>query len=316
LQKKRRLRFLSRFTAILYYEFLWNLRKKKTIGLFTLIFAIVTLFVFLPPALAYYDGQTLQSDPAFAYTTTSELNGIFLFLVAVATTMNTISGEFEAGSIVPLLTKPVSKTTVFLGKLTAAFVTLLGLFAFLGVYTTIGGVLTRGPQDSLQVVPIGVLGLTMATTVWAAIVLFLGTLSKNSIVAALGSFGIYIGVTIVGGLVSVFLGQTSVLLYAPGAGATATSISCTGPVGNNVESLGSGTDWLGRLLVEWIIHPNNCLNYIGFRFRGGNPNPETFLLSSDPISTAALRTLGISLAYIVGLLGISWFAFRRSQILE
>jgi ABC-type transport system involved in multi-copper enzyme maturation permease subunit len=156
----------------------------------------------------------------------------------------------------------------------------------------------------------------MATTVWAAIVLFLGTLSKNSIVAALGSFGIYIGVTIVGGLVSVFLGQTSVLLYAPGAGATATSISCTGPVGNNVESLGSGTDWLGRLLVEWIIHPNNCLNYIGFRFRGGNPNPETFLLSSDPISTAALRTLGISLAYIVGLLGISWFAFRRSQILE
>src|SRR5713226_8488250 len=119
----------------------------------------------------------------FFYSSTSSLNGIFLFLVAVATTMNTISGEFETRTIVPLLTKPVSKTTIFLGKLTASFLTLLGLFAFLGIYTTIGGVLTRGPQDSLEVVPIGVLGLTMATTVWAAIVLFLGTLSKNSIVA-------------------------------------------------------------------------------------------------------------------------------------
>src|SRR5262245_59158585 len=82
------------FVAILYYEFLWNLRKKKTIGLFILIFALATLFVFLPPALAYYRGSTLQPQPDFAYSNASQLTGILLFLVAVATTMNSISGEF------------------------------------------------------------------------------------------------------------------------------------------------------------------------------------------------------------------------------
>ncbi len=320
MQKTKRTRLLSGFAAILYYEFLWNLRKKKTVGLFILIFALVTLFVFLPPALAYYYGPPLQPDPTFVYTSTSELTGILLFLVAVATTMNTISGEFETGSIVPLLTKPVSKTTVFLGKITAAFLTLLGLFAFLGVYTTIGGIITRGPQDSLQLVPIGVLGLTAATTVWAAIVIFLGTLSKNSLVAALGSFGVYLGVTIVGTLLALYLGQTTILLYTPGAGASASTLSCEARILANGEgspiNLGSGTDWLGRLLVEWIVHPSAVLNYCGIRLRGTGGAVETFLLSADPISTIALRSLGVSLAYILGLLGISWLAFRRAQILE
>jgi len=306
------------FFAVLYYEFLWNLRKKKTIGLFILIFALATLFVFLPPALAYYLGSTLQPDPEFAYANASQLTGILLFLVAVATTMNSISGEFETSSIVPLLTKPVSRTTIFLGKVTAAFLTLLALFAFLALYIALGGIFTRGPQDNLAVIPIGVLGLTIATTVWAAIVIFLGTLSKSSLVAALGSFGVYLGVTIAGGLIAFFLGQTSVLLYTPGAGASASTLSCAGsisPTGEgNPINLGTGTDWLGRLIVEWIIHPNILLNYCGIRVRGANT--EVFALSADPISTVALRALGISLAYIVGLLGISWFAFRRTQILE
>ncbi len=315
---RQRGRPFAGFFAILYYEFLWNIRKKKTIGLFILIFALATLFVFLPPALAYYQGITLPAAPDFAYSNASELTGILLFLVAVATTMNSISGEFETSSIVPLLTKPVSRTTIFLGKVTAAFLTLLALFAFLGLYITLGGIFTRGPQDNLAAIPIGVLGLTLATTVWAAIVIFLGTLSKSSLVAALGSFGVYLGVTIAGSLIAVFLGQTSVLLYAPGAGASATTRSCPGFIGNTGEAtsidLGTGTDWLGRLLVEWVIHPNILLNYCGVRFRGGST--EFFALSADPISTVALRSLGISIGYIAGLLGISWFAFRRAQILE
>lgn len=53
--------------------------------------------------------------------------------------MNTISGEFETGSITPLLTKPVSKNTVFLGKVVASILTLLGIYAFLTAYVTQAG---------------------------------------------------------------------------------------------------------------------------------------------------------------------------------
>jgi ABC-type transport system involved in multi-copper enzyme maturation permease subunit len=309
------------FFAIVYYEFLWNLRKKKIIGLFILILSVAFLEVALRPILAYYYGPPLENDPAFVYANASysAFGGILLLFVAIATAMNSISGEFETGSMVPLLTKPVSRTTVFLGKITAAFLTLLGIFTIRGILLVVGGVLLRGPQDNLSVVPVGILGLTVATTVWASLVIFLGTLSKNSLLAALGTLGIYLGLTISGVLIAAYLGQTAILFYAPGTGALASTASCTGVTSesNAIIVLGSGTDWLGRLLVEWIIHPDIVMNYCGVRFIAGRGGGQvaTFL-SSDPISTVALRSLGVGLAYILALMGISWAAFRRTQILE
>ena len=200
---QKRTSWLTGFLAVLYYEFLWNLRKKKTIGLFLLIFAIATLQLALPPLLAYYQGRTLASNPNLVFDFPMLLSGIFMFLIAVATTMNSISGEFETGTITPLLTKPVSRNTVFLGKVVAAFLTLLGIYAFLTIYVTIGGVLIDGPQNNLPLVPLGLLGLTVATMVWGSLVIFLGTISKSSLVAALGSFGVWIGLLISSGLLAV-----------------------------------------------------------------------------------------------------------------
>jgi len=178
LKAQRRATFLSGFFAILYYEFLWNLRKKKTIGLFLLIFAIATLELALPPILDYYQGVTLQPNPNVVFNFYDGISGIFLFLIALATTMNTISGEFETGSITPLLTKPVSKNTVFIGKLTASLITLLAIYAFLTAYVTVGGYFIEGTQNNLQLVPLGLVGLTLATMVWASVVILLGTLSE------------------------------------------------------------------------------------------------------------------------------------------
>lgn len=135
--------WFSGFFAILYYEFLWNLRKKKTISLFLIIFAILTLELVLPPILAYAAGQEFQKSSTFVIDSATVLPNIFIFLLGVATTMNTISGEFESGSIVPLLTKPVSKNLVFLGKIVAASLTLLAAYTFLGSVRD-----HRGPRRS------------------------------------------------------------------------------------------------------------------------------------------------------------------------
>ncbi len=302
------------FLAILYYEFLWNIRKKKTISLFLIVFAVVTLELALPPLLSNYLGQPFRQDPSFVFNSVSVLTGILIFLLAVSTTMNTVSGEFESGSIIPLLTKPVSKTLVFAGKVVAAFLTLLGVYAFLALYILIGGVLIQGPQDNLQLVPLGLLGLTMATMVWASIVIALGTVSKNSVVAALGSFGFYIGLTIVGSLLAAFLGQSSLLFYTPGDGATGSTGSCTSLGFGGRVSTQTGTNALGLLVMEWVLNPDLTLNFCGFRFARGAT--ETYLLSAEPISMVALRALSVSLSYIVILLLVGWFAFRRTQITE
>ncbi len=306
----------SGLAAILYYELLWNIRKKKTVGLFLIIFAIVTLQLALPPLLAYYQGQPLTQNSSLVFDSFNGFAGIILFLIAVATTMNTISGEFETGSITPLLTKPVSKNLVFAGKIIAAFLTLLAAYAFLTIYITIGGILTRGPQDNLQLAPLGLLGLTVATMVWASIVLLLGTVSKSSLVAALGSFGVWIGLSIAGALLAAFLGQTSILFYAPGSGATGSTGNCRiGGFGQGPnQPFSTGTDNLGFLLMQLVLNPSLTLNFCGLRF--ARNATETFLLSSEAITNVALRALGVSLAYLVVLLFLSWYAFRRAQIVE
>jgi ABC-type transport system involved in multi-copper enzyme maturation permease subunit len=314
LEKQRRTTWPTGFLAIVYYEFLWNLRKKKIVGLFILVFAIVTLELALPPLLDYYNGVPLTPNSNVVFDFFNRLSGIFLFLIAVATTMNTISGEFETGSITPLLTKPVSKNTVFLGKVVASLLTLLGIYAFLTVYVTVGGILIEGSQNNLQLIPLGLLGLVLATMVWGSLVILLGTLSKSSLVAALGSFGVWIGVTIAGSVLGSVFGQTTVLFYAPGSGATGSASGC-GP--GRLEAGGTfstGTDNLGYMLMQWALNGSTTLNFCGFRFRAGAT--ETFLASSDTIANVALRDLGVTLTYLAVFLFLSWYAFRRSQIIE
>ena len=311
----RKTSWLTGFLAILYYEFLWNLRKKKTIGLFLLILAIATLQLALPPILDYYQNQPLQPDPNILSNFLRGLSGIFLFLIAVATTMNTISGEFETGSITPLLTKPVSKNTVFLGKVTAAFLTLLGIYAVLMVYTIVGAVVIYGSQNNLELAPLGLIGLTLATMVWASLVLLLGTISKSSLVAALGSFGVWIGITIAGALLGQFLGATAILFYAPGSGAVGSTGGCAlTDLGGAGTAFNTGTDNLGYMLLQWVMNGSQTLNFCGIRFRMSTQ--ETFLASSDTIANVAFRDLGVTVIYLVVFLALSWYAFRRSQIVE
>src|SRR5207247_10002128 len=138
LRDQQKTTWLTGFLAVLYYDFLWSLRKKKTIGLFILVFVIVTLSLALPPLLGYLNGVTLAPNPDAVSGFFNTFSGIFIFLIAVATTMNTISGEFETGSITPLLTKPVSKNTVFLGKIVASFLTLIAIYAFRSVLRSRG----------------------------------------------------------------------------------------------------------------------------------------------------------------------------------
>jgi ABC-type transport system involved in multi-copper enzyme maturation permease subunit len=315
MSQKKRAGTLAAFLAILYYEFLWNIRKKKIIAIFIIVFAIATLELALTPILDAVNNQTLQANPTFTFDGVEGLTGIFLFLIGVATTMNTISGEFESGSIVPLLTKPVSKTLVFAGKIVGAVVTLLAAYCFLVAYVTIGGTIIYGAQNNLNVVPLGTLGLTIGSMVWASIALTLGTLSKNSVLAAIGSLGFYFGVLIAGTLIAGELGAPTVLFYAPGNGATGTTGSCVGIERGGGRTFVTGTDGLASMLMRWVLNPNQSLNFCGFAFRAAG-NPTSTTLSSDTFANVAFRDLWVSLVYIAGLLLLSWFAFRRSQVSE
>jgi ABC-type transport system involved in multi-copper enzyme maturation permease subunit len=303
--------WFTRFWAIVRYELLWNIRKKKFIGVIIIAFAFATLSWALPVVLSATTDQTITANPDYAITFTIPVFGIFLFALIIA--MNSISSEFESGTIVPLLTKPVSRTMVFLGKLLATFVIILVTYSILFAYTIIAGIFVYGPQNNLHLVPLGLLGNILSTFIWIAIILAAGALSKSTIVSALIALGVFIGLLLAVPIVSVFAGPSPALNYVPSSGASGTMITTQGPI-----NVGAGTDNIGVNLINYALYPtaNVDFNRTSIQIQGGQPNITQTFAYSEPISIITLRSVATATTYLIVFLIIAWVAFKRAQVLE
>jgi len=309
--------WISRFWAVVKYEMLWNIRKKKFVGLLIAAFALITVSLALPAV--FQVGQ----NPDFAVTFSA--GNLVFFLFAIVTVMNSISGEFESGTIVPLLTKPVSRTMVFLGKLFAAFIIIIVTYAVLFTYSTIGGIIVYGPQENLHLVPLVLLGDVISTFIWVAIVLAVGSISKSSLIAALSALGLFIALTFASSIITSFSNQPELLNYIPGSGATGTlnvaQRSQNITIQNitiSANSIATGTDSIGTNLVNYALYPSATVNVTRtdyFLATPGQP-PSVIQLYTESIGFIVLRSIAVAFAYIFVFLLIGWYAFKRAQILE
>jgi ABC-type transport system involved in multi-copper enzyme maturation permease subunit len=303
--------WFTRFWAIVRYEMLWNIRKKKFIGVVIIAFIFATLSWALPVVLSATTDQTITANPNYAVTFTIPSFGMFLF--ALITAMNSISSEFESGTIVPLLTKPVSRTMVFLGKLLAAFIIILVTYTVLFAYTIIGGIFVYGPQNNLHLVPLGLLGNIISTFIWVAIILAAGAISKSTIVSVLIDLGFFIGLLLAVPIVSVFAGPSPALSYVPSGGASGIMLTTQGPI-----SVGTGTDNIGLNLMNYALYPtaNVAFNRTIIQIQGSQPNVTQTLAYSEPLSAITSRSVATATTYITVFLIIAWIAFKRAQVLE
>jgi len=303
--------WMTRFSAMVKYELLWNIRKKKFLGILVVAFALTTLLLVVPKILQNITGEPLTQNPEdYVIGTGTGIGGLGFFLFAVATVMNSISGEFESGSIIPLLTKPISRTTIFLGKLLAAFLTLLAAYTVILVYFAIGGTVIYGPQNNLHLIPILLVGNIFSTFVWVAIVLSIGSISKSSLIAALGGFGIWLATSLIAPIISMFSEQAWVLTYVLGTGATGYILDLPPqtPFAPGM-AVTTGTDAIGTNLVNYLLHPFAEVTF----FKG--------LLARSPLYTESLslilfRSVLVTTAYVLVFLFVSWFIFRRAEVLE
>lgn len=306
----------AKFLAVVRYEILWNIRKKKFLGMFVVAFALATLSLAGGHIVSAITGEPVKPNPDFVINSNVGLGGFGFFLFAIVTAMNIISAEFESGTIVPLLAKPVSRTTVFFGKLFAAFITLLATYCFLMIYMTIGGFVVHGPQNNLHLVPLSLLGALFSTLIWMAIVLFFGTLSRSSLIAALGPFGIWLGTNIIGLILAVVAGQGWILTYIPGSGNTGYVGGEPPPTGVGVAVL-TGTDSIGPNLINYILHPSWEVTYYKINMVGTTPEQiEWVALYSEPLSPVILTSIAVALVYFIVFVTISWYVFRRAQVTE
>ncbi len=125
-------------------------------------------------------------------------------LFAIGTAVNSISSEFESGTIVPLVTKPVSRTMIFLGKVFGAFILLIVSYIILYGYITIASVAIYGPQNNLQYMPIIVVGSLISTFIWVSLLFAVGSISKNTILTVIVAIILFLALFLAGPLISVY----------------------------------------------------------------------------------------------------------------
>ena len=312
-----------KFLAIIRYEILWNIRKKKFLGMLVVAFALATLSLAGAHIVSAFGGPSVEPNPDFVIGSSVGLGGFGYLLFGIVTAMNTISAEFESGTIVPLLAKPVSRTTVFFGKLFAAFLTLLATYCFLMIYMAVGGFVVYGPQNNLHLVPLSLFGALFSTLIWISLVLLLGTLSRSSLLAALGTLGIWLGTTIIGSILGTLAGQGWILTYIPGTGSSGFAnggLPPSGPPGVSFPSgtsISTGTDSIGLNLINYILHPSWEVTYYKINIGGVTPGQVGWEpLYSELFSTVIVRSVAVALIYFIVFVGISWYVFRRAQVTE
>jgi len=303
--------WLTRFWAVIRYEMLWNIRKKKFIGVVIVALALATLSWVLPVVSSNATGQPIEANPDYAVTYTIPAIGMFLF--ALITAMNSISSEFESGTVVPLLTKPVSRTMVFLGKLLATFIMLLVTYTILFMYGVISGALVYGPQNNLHLLPLGLIGNILSTFIWIAIILAAGALSKSTILSTLVALGFFISILFAVPIVSLFAGPSTALNYVPGSGASGNMLTTQGTI-----TVGAGTDYIGTNLINYALHSSANVNFnkTNIEIQDGQPRITQIFDYAEPISLVTSRSVATAATYTIVFLIVAWIVFKRAEVLE
>ena len=179
------------------------------IGFFALLFG---WFFYVP--LAYFEQQSMQMgmnptqalninqmliNPTFMNTTV-----IFLFLFPLIT-MRTYSEEKRSGTIELLLTSPVTDVQIIMGKFVGA---LLLYCAMLAVTLIHMAILFIFGDPEWKPIATGYLGLLLMGGCFLSLGLFISSLTKNQIVAAMATFAVFLMLWVIS-WISTFVGPTT-----------------------------------------------------------------------------------------------------------
>ena len=163
------------------------------IGFFALLFG---WFFYVP--LAFFEQQSMQSGmnpgqamninqmligPAFMNTT------VIMLLVFPLITMRTYSEEKRSGTIELLLTSPLTDVEIILGKFFGAMALYTAMLSITLIHMSI---LFIFGNPEWKPIATGYLGLWLMGGCFLSLGLFISSLTKNQIVAAMATFAVFL----------------------------------------------------------------------------------------------------------------------------
>ncbi len=163
----------------------WTILAVVQFILAYIFLAQIDVFLQVQPRLAALEGAPGMTElvivPLFGNA------AILLLLVVPLVTMRLISEERKAQTISLLFSAPVSMTEIIIGKylgIMGFLFIMLGLITLMPLALLLGGALDGGMLLS------GLLGLTLLLASFAAVGLFMSTLTAQPAVAAISTFGV------------------------------------------------------------------------------------------------------------------------------
>jgi ABC-2 type transport system permease protein len=144
-------------------------------------------FMLLQPRLAGIEGAPGVTDIVVAPLL--QTTGFLLLLIAPAITMRVFSDEKRNRTLSLLLSAPVSMTEIVLGKflgVTLFFLLLLAMLVAMPLSLYAGTELDAGKLAA------GILGLALVLSAFAAIGVFMSSLTEQPVVAAISTLGLLI----------------------------------------------------------------------------------------------------------------------------
>lgn len=320
----------SRFAALVGYELLCSLRRRKVLAMTAIAALLVGVQVLLPGLLAALDGRSLDPDPDHAISVGRSFGSDifaspFILFFAIAVAMDVIPLEFENGSIATLLSKPVTRRTVLAAKWTGVVLVLALVYAFLFLFALAGAWAVYGPQEGLELYPLLVLGSLLAILVYTAIVFALGAAFRSSLIAAIGGFGaVFALVFLTFGLSGAGFPEAALVLPGPGPtgfvvdpGEPAVPMATPGRPGTGPgpDNVNLGTHMVGGNVVYALRHPGKEVALVEAPL--GLPGTVTFPeeVLREPLDQAVARSALLAVGYIAGLLAIAWWRFARAEAL-
>jgi ABC-type transport system involved in multi-copper enzyme maturation permease subunit len=197
---------LVRTWAIARYELTWDLRKRRTPVVVGLILLASFYFAYLVPIIF---GKSITEEPTllgvsfgsglwWVNTVYDVFNlfasGLFPLLIGGFIAADSLATEFDENTIVPLLSQPVRRSEVYLGKFFAKLLILLAV-AVLFTLVTIGfSQASLGSQGNLGMIPLVLFAEFGAFLEFAAIGFFLGSIARSGMFVLGLLFGLFFGV--------------------------------------------------------------------------------------------------------------------------
>jgi ABC-2 type transport system permease protein len=184
------------------------------IGFFALLFG---WFFYVP--LAFFEQQSMQMgmNPTQALNINQMLVGptlmnttvIMLFLFPLIT-MRTYSEEKRSGTIELLLTSPITDVEIILGKFLGAMLLYAAMLAVTAIHMAI--LFIYGDPEWKPIVT-GYAGLLLMGGCFLSLGLFISSLTKNQIVAAMATFAVFLMLWVIN-WIGTFVGPTTQAVLA------------------------------------------------------------------------------------------------------